>query len=60
MDPELEFWNPEYLTKNGRLGHWQGDEYDINLQEGAKPYHAKAFPIPYVHLETLRAEVQQL
>lgn len=45
---------------NGQLGHWLGDEYNINLQEGAKPYHAKAFPIPYVHLETLKAEVQRL
>jgi Reverse transcriptase (RNA-dependent DNA polymerase) len=45
---------------NGHLGHWQDDEYNIDLQEGAKSYHAKAFPIPYVHLETRKAEVQPL
>ena len=45
---------------NGQLGHWLGDEYDIDLKEDAKPYHAKAFPITYVHLETLKAEVERL
>ena len=45
---------------NGELGHWDGDDYKIDLIEGATPYHAKAFPIPRVHLETLRAEVQRL
>jgi len=45
---------------DGKLGQWEGDEYNIDLIEGAKPYHAKAFPIPRVHLETLKAEVQRL
>ena len=36
---------------DGKLGHWQGDEYNIDLKEDATPYHARAFPIPYVHLE---------
>ena len=31
---------------NGQWGHWLGDEYGIDLKEDAKPYHAKAFPIP--------------
>ena len=42
------------------LGQWDMDDYKIDLIEGAKPYHAKAFPIPRVHLETLKAEVQRL
>ena len=45
---------------NGELGQWDMDDYKIDLIEGAKPYHAKAFPIPRVHLETLKAEVQRL
>jgi hypothetical protein len=45
---------------DGKLGQWEGDEYNIDLIEGAKPYHAKVFPIPRVHLETLKAEVQRL
>jgi hypothetical protein len=36
------------------------DDYKIDLIEGEKPYHAKAFLIPRVHLETLRAKVQRL
>jgi hypothetical protein len=31
---------------NGELGQWDMDDYKIDLIEGAKPYHAKAFPIP--------------
>jgi hypothetical protein len=25
---------------DGTLGHWKGEDYDIELQEGATPYHA--------------------
>ena len=28
--------------------------------EGAKPYHAKSFPVPRVHYETLKREVERL
>jgi hypothetical protein len=47
---------------NGELGQWDGDDYKIDLINGAMPYHAKAFPImiPRVHLKTLKAEVQRL
>ncbi len=29
-----------------RLGQWKGEKYDIELKPDAKPYHARAFPIP--------------
>ena len=45
---------------DGTLGSWEGEEYDIELKEGAKPYHAKAFPIPRIHMETLKLEVDRL
>ena len=45
---------------DGSLGHWNGTEYDIELKEGAKPYHARSYPIPKVHTDTLKAEVQRL
>jgi Reverse transcriptase (RNA-dependent DNA polymerase) len=45
---------------DGQLGQWAGDDYKINLVEGTKPCHARAFPIPWVHLETLKAKVQRL
>jgi len=54
----FQLLNSYEVLFNGKLGHWQGDTYDIDLKEDDKPYHAKAFPIPYVHLETLKAEVE--
>jgi hypothetical protein len=45
---------------DGSLGKWNGTEVNIELKEGATPYHAKAYPIPKCHLETLKMEVQML
>jgi hypothetical protein len=56
----FQLLNSHELLFNGKLGNWQEDTYDIDLKEDAKPYQAKAFPIPYVHLETLKAEVERL
>jgi hypothetical protein len=43
---------------DGLLGTWKEHPHDIDLKPDSKPYHAKAFPIPKIHLETLKAEVQ--
>jgi hypothetical protein len=45
---------------DGSLGKWNGTEVNIELKEGATPYHAKAYPIPKCHLKTLKMEVQRL
>ena len=45
---------------DGTLGNYTGSDYKIELQEGVKPYHAKPFPIPRIHEETLRKEVDRL
>ena len=42
------------------LATYTGSEYKIELLEGAKPYHAKPFPIPETHEETLKTEVNRL
>ena len=34
---------------DGTLGKWQGKPYDIELQPGAKPYHARAYPVPHAY-----------
>jgi hypothetical protein len=39
---------------DGSLGKWNATEVNIELNEGATPYHAKAYPIPKCHLETLQ------
>ena len=42
---------------DGTLGKYTGSDYKIELLEGAKPYHAKPFPIPKIHEETLKTNV---
>ena len=55
----------EVLTKHeelfdGTLGNWKDVQYDIELRQGAEPYHARAFPIPRIHTQTLKNEVERL
>ncbi len=45
---------------DGTLGHWVGEKYHIELKENAKPYHARAYPIPKAYEDTLKMEVQRL
>ena len=45
---------------DGTLGRWRGAPYDIELVEGAKPYHARAYPVPKAYERTLRDEVERL
>ena len=34
---------------DGTLGKYTGFDYTTELEEDAKPYHAKPFPIPNLH-----------
>ena len=45
---------------DGTLGHWKDELYHIELKENAKPYHARAYPIPKSYEETLKMEVKRL
>lgn len=45
---------------DGNLGTWRGQEHDLELKPDAKPYHARAYPIPQVHVNTLKVEVERL
>jgi len=45
---------------DGQLGRWHGQEVKLELQEGAKPYHARAYNTPRRHMQTLKAEVERL
>jgi len=45
---------------DGQLGRWHGQEVKLELQEGAKPYHAHAYDTPRCHVQTLKAEVECL
>jgi hypothetical protein len=41
---------------DGTLGDFETYEVSLNLKEDAKPYHAKAFPVPKTHHETLKTK----
>ena len=45
---------------DGTLGKWNMDPYEIELLPDAKPYHARAFPVPHRYMETLKKEVYRL
>ena len=42
---------------DGTLDNCTGSEYNIQLLEGAKRYHAKPFPIPKIHEETQKQKL---
>jgi hypothetical protein len=35
-----------------------GDPYDTQLKPGAKPYHAKVFPVPCIHLDVFKCKIE--
>ena len=45
---------------DGTLGNYTGSKYKIELRENVTPYHARPFPIPKIHEETLKKEVKRL
>ena len=45
---------------DGTLGRWDAQPYDIELKPDAKPYHARAFPVPKIHEPTFRMELDRL
>jgi hypothetical protein len=47
-------------TFNGELGDWKSSPVSIELQKDAKPFHAKAYPVPQIHEAAMRREVERL
>ena len=45
---------------DGTLGTHTGPKVNVELNKDATPYHARAFPLPRCHTETLKVEVQRL
>jgi len=44
----------------GTLGKWVGEEVHFELKEGAQPWQGKPYPLPRVHKETIKKEVERL
>ena len=45
---------------DGTLGTWKNKPYNIELKEGAKPYHSRPFPVPKIRERTLKVELDRL
>jgi hypothetical protein len=45
---------------DGNLGNFETSKVKLNLKEDAKPYHAKASPMPKIHHDTLKHEIERL
>jgi Retroviral aspartyl protease len=56
----LELLQKHAALFDGTLGLWKDTEVSLELKEGAKPYHARAYPVRQCHSNTLRAEVERL
>jgi hypothetical protein len=44
----------------GTLGNWKTKPVSFQLKEGVSPYHGQAFPVPKVHKEIIKKEVERL
>ena len=45
---------------NGTLGVYPHKKVHIEIEENAEPKHARAYPVPRIHLETFKKELQHL
>eukprot|EP00957_Ditylum_brightwellii_P042710 3234213-Ditylum_brightwellii.AAC.1 len=45
---------------DGMLGTWKGSKYNIELQDGAKPYHRKPYSVPKAYEQSFQLEVDQV
>jgi hypothetical protein len=48
------------LLFDGTLGDWRTKPISFQLKEGVSPYHGQAFPVPKIHKETIRKEIERL
>jgi hypothetical protein len=60
QDKLLTVLRKHEILFDGTLGRWEGRPCDIELKPGATPYHARPFPIPRVHEQTLKMELERL
>ena len=45
---------------NGTLGPWKIDPVDLHLNKDAKPIYLQPYPVPKVHKEIFKKEVERL
>ena len=42
---------------DGTLGDWKTDPVNVQLKEGARPFNMKPYPVPHIHIKTLKKEI---
>ena len=45
---------------DGSLGDWKTTPVSIDLKEDAKPYHSRPYPVPHIHKEQFKKELDSL
>ena len=45
---------------DGRLGEWNTDPVDLELKEGEKPHSQRHYPMPRVHRDVFKKEIDRL
>ncbi len=48
------------LLFDGTSGDWKTKPVSFQLKEGVSPYHGRAFPVPKIHKDTIKKEVERL
>jgi hypothetical protein len=48
------------LLFDGTLGHWKTKPVSFQLKEGVSPYRGQAFPVPKIHKDAKKKEVERL
>ena len=43
---------------DGTVGDWQNELVNFELRKDAKPFHGQPFPIPHIHKDTVKKEVE--
>ena len=56
----LELLTEFEVLFDGTLGDFKMDPISFELKEKAKAFHGRPFPIPHIHLETLKREAERL
>ena len=45
---------------DGSLGDWKTKHVSLELKEGATPFHGRPFPVPLIHRDSLKKEIERL
>ena len=45
---------------DGTLGDWKITPVKLELKDGIRPFHSRAYPVPFIHTHTLKKEVERL